>query len=77
MKEEESESIETNGKLSDEYNPDDEPIDASFGYGWSYNEGLDDPEEADKEEEFFDEDAEYASGKPVGFDLDRDDDEDY
>ena len=28
-------------------------------------------------DEFYDEDAEYASGKPVGFDLDRDDDEDF
>ncbi len=63
---------EPNGKLSDEYNPDDELDEAAFGYGWSYQETLDSPEEVEKEEEFFDEDAEYAQGKPVGYDLDRD-----
>ena len=62
---------ELNGLLSDEYNPDDEQEGNSFGYGWSYDEGLDSPEDVDKEDEPYDEDAEYAnSGKPVGFDID-------
>ena len=69
-------SAEPSHALTDEYNPDDEQEDNLFGYGWSYEEGLDSPEEVDREEELYDEDAEYASGKPVGFDLDRDDDDD-
>ena len=61
--------------LSDEYNPDDEQEHNAFGYGWSYDEGLDSPEDLENEEVLDDEDAEYAtSGKPVGYDLDRDDD---
>lgn len=63
--------------LTDEYNPDDEQDVNAFGYGWSYDEGLDSPEEVEKEDEIFDEDAEYAnSGKPVGYDLDQSDDDD-
>ncbi len=72
--EKEFDAVETNGKLADEYNPDDEIDESSFGYGWSYDENLDakldSPEEVEKEEELFDEDAEYAQGKPVGYDLD-------
>ena len=65
--------VEPNGLLSDEYNPDDEQEGNSFGYGWSYDEGLDSPEDVEHEDELYDEDAEYAnSGKPVGFDIDDD-----
>ena len=64
---------EGNGLLSDEYNSDDENDSNAFGYGWSYNEGLDSPEDFENDGEVFDEDAEYAtSGKPVGFDIDSD-----
>ena len=65
--------VEPNGLLSDEYNADDEQEGNSFGYGWSYNEGLDSPEDFANEDEVFDEDAEYAhSGKPVGGGLSED-----
>ncbi len=65
-----------NHLLADEYNPDDESDSNAFGYGWSYDEGLDSPEEVEKEEEPYDEDAEYASsGKPVGYDLEAPDDD--
>ena len=70
-------STDTDTVLADEYNPDDEQDVNAFGYGWSYDEALDSPEEAEKEEEPFDEDAEYAnSGKPVGYDLDKDEEDD-
>ena len=63
-----------NNFLADEYNPDDEQDLNAFGYGWSYDEGLDSPEDLEKEMEDYDEDAEYAEGKPVGYDLDQSDD---
>ena len=64
-------AIEPNGLLADEYNPDDENENNAFGYGWSYDEGLDSPEDVEKEDEPYDEDAEYAQSKPVGYDLDK------
>ena len=65
--------VEPNGLLSDEYNTDDEQEGNAFGYGWSYKEALDSPEEVEGQDERFDEDAEYAtSGKPVGFEIDKD-----
>ena len=73
-------STEPSHMLTDEYNPDDEQENNAFGYGWSYDEGLDSPEKLEKETEPFDEDSVYAeSGKPVGYDLDKipnDDDDD-
>ena len=63
---------ENSQSLTNEYNPDDEQSDEQVSYGWDFNEGLDNPEEVDKEEEVVDEDAEYAKGKPVGYDLDND-----
>jgi hypothetical protein len=69
--------------LNDEYNPDDEQDSNAFGYGWSYDEGLDKPEDfTDEDVDPYDEDLAYAKGKPVGYDLDKadsssdDDDED-
>ena len=62
--------------MTDEYNPDDEHEQNAFGYGWSYDEGLDSPEETDTDDYIDDEDAEYVKGKPVGFDLEGSDDDD-
>ena len=61
---------ESSEQLTQEYNPDDEQENNAFGYGWSYNEGLESPEDVEKEDEEYDEDAEYASGKPVGCEID-------
>ena len=69
-----SESTSTNekeGSLSAEYNSDDEQDSNAFGYGWNYDEGLEKPEVLETEDEPFDEDSEYASGKPIGFDIEK------
>ena len=70
--------VEPSHMLTDEYNPDDEHEPNAFGYGWSYDEGLDSPEELDSRPDPLDEDSEYAKGKAVGFDLEKasDDDDD-
>ncbi len=51
--------------LSQEYNPDDESDDASageYGYGWSYNDAFDKPDDEERKKEDLDEDELYASG---------------
>ena len=63
---------ESSDALTAEYNPDDEQEHNAFGYGWSYNKGLDSPEAIEAEAAPYDEDAEYAtSGKPAGIALDK------
>ena len=77
------EKTESSFSLTEEYNPDDEQDSNAFGYGWSYDEGLDKPEDLEDDDvDPYDEDLAYAKGKPVGYDLDKsgsaslDDDED-
>ena len=63
--------------MADEYNPDDEQETNAFGYGWSYDEGLDQPEDFENDDvDPYDEDLAYAQGKPVGYDLDKADSSD-
>ena len=56
--------------LTDEYNPDDEQEgdgQANFGYGWGYEDSLDDPEElSSMPSENLDEDEKYALGLDKG-----------
>jgi len=67
-------------KLSDEYTPeDDDELDAGQTYGWSYEGGLDDPDQEDVASvDELDEDEKYAlglSGPAAGQDKDDDEDE--
>ena len=52
------------GLLSDEYNVDDEPADGEdYGYGWGYEDALDDPESLSERSGEIDEDDAYAHGQ--------------
>ena len=57
---------EPSSDLTDEYNPDDDPEDGTqtnFGYGWGYEDSLDDPEELSSQpSDELDEDERYALG---------------